>query len=153
MRTKINFVLIALSMCAVVFAEPSMKKPKVMVVPEEAFCINAGMYKLNHNGEKIADYKKAMQNNEQLNANDLAASFQDAVVDVLVSKTKRAIQEYNCKQVIVAGGVAANKGLRNSMQQMVNQLEGVTLTFPPFEYCTDNAAMIGVAAYFQINNK
>ena len=66
MRTKINFVLIALSMCAVVFAEPSMKKPKVMVVPEEAFCINAGMYKLNHNGEKIADYKKAMQNNEIL---------------------------------------------------------------------------------------
>ena len=94
-------------------------------------------------------HNKAQMKGETLNANDLASSFQDAVVDVLVSKTKRAIEEYNCKQVIVAGGVAANKGLRNSMQQMVNQLEGVTLTFPPFEYCTDNAAMIGVAAYFQ----
>ena len=94
-------------------------------------------------------HNKAQMKGETLNAFDLAASFQDAVVDVLVSKTKRAIEEYNCKQVIVAGGVAANRGLRNSMQQMVNDLEGVTLTFPPFEYCTDNAAMIGVAAYFQ----
>ena len=94
-------------------------------------------------------HNKANMKGETLNANDLAASFQDAVVDVLVSKTKRALEEYNCKQVIVAGGVAANKGLRKSMQDMVDQLEDVTLTFPPFEYCTDNAAMIGVAAYFQ----
>ena len=94
-------------------------------------------------------HNKAQMKGETLNSNDLAASFQDAVVDVLVSKTKRAIEEYNCKQVIVAGGVAANKGLRNNMQERVNHLEGVTLTFPPFEYCTDNAAMIGVAAYFQ----
>ena len=94
-------------------------------------------------------HNKALQKGEELNAYDLAASFQDAVVDVLVSKTKRAILEYNCKQVIVAGGVAANKGLRSEMQKMVESLDDVTLTFPPFEYCTDNAAMIGVAAYFQ----
>ena len=94
-------------------------------------------------------HNKAQQKGEELNAFDLAASFQDAVVDVLVSKTKRAILEYNCKQVIVAGGVAANKGLRSEMQKMVESLDDVTLTFPPFEYCTDNAAMIGVAAYFQ----
>lgn len=94
-------------------------------------------------------HNKAEQNGETLNANDLAASFQDAVVDVLVSKTKRAIEEYNCKQVIVAGGVAANKGLRNAMKEMIEKQKDVTLTFPPFEYCTDNAAMIGVAAYFQ----
>lgn len=94
-------------------------------------------------------HNKAQQKGEELNAFDLAASFQDAVVDVLVSKTKRAILEHNCKQVIVAGGVAANKGLRSEMQKMVESLDDVTLTFPPFEYCTDNAAMIGVAAYFQ----
>ena len=94
-------------------------------------------------------HNKAQQKGEELNAYDLAASFQDAVVDVLVSKTKRALLEYNCKQVIVAGGVAANKGLRSEMQKMVESLNDVTLTFPPFEYCTDNAAMIGVAAYFQ----
>ena len=94
-------------------------------------------------------HNKALQKGEELNAYDLAASFQDAVVDVLVSKTKRAILEHNCKQVIVAGGVAANKGLRSEMQKMVESLDDVTLTFPPFEYCTDNAAMIGVAAYFQ----
>ena len=94
-------------------------------------------------------HNKALQKGEELNAYDLAASFQDAAVDVLVSKTKRAILEYNCKQVIVAGGVAANKGLRSEMQKMVESLDDVTLTFPPFEYCTDNAAMIGVAAYFQ----
>lgn len=94
-------------------------------------------------------HNKALQKGEELNANDLAASFQDAVVDVLVTKTKRAITEYNCKQVIVAGGVAANKGLRKAMSTMVDELSDVILTFPPFEYCTDNAAMIGVAAYFQ----
>ena len=94
-------------------------------------------------------HNKALQKGEELNAYDLAASFQDAVVDVLVSKTKRAILEHNCKQVIVAGGVAANKGLRSEMQKMVESLDDVTLTFPSFEYCTDNAAMIGVAAYFQ----
>ena len=94
-------------------------------------------------------HNKALQKGEELNAYDLAASFQDAVVDVLVSKTKRAILEHNCKQVIVAGGVAANKGLRSEMQKMVESLDDVTLTFSPFEYCTDNAAMIGVAAYFQ----
>ena len=94
-------------------------------------------------------HNKALQKGEELNAYDLAASFQDAVVDVLVSKTERAILEHNCKQIIVAGGVAANKGLRSEMQKMVECLDDVTLTFPPFEYCTDNAAMIGVAAYFQ----
>ena len=98
-------------------------------------------------------HNKANMKGEELNANDLAASFQDAVVDVLVSKTKRAVLEYGAKQIIVAGGVAANKGLRKGLSEMVQTLDDVLLTFPPFEYCTDNAAMIGVAAYFQIKNK
>lgn len=53
---------------AMLTAQQAPKKPKVMVVPEEAFCINSGMYKLNHDGEKIADYKKAMQHNDVLDA-------------------------------------------------------------------------------------
>lgn len=86
---------------------------------------------------------------EELNANDLAASFQEAVVDVLCEKTIRAAKEYKAKQIIVAGGVAANKGLRSELTNEVNKVEGLRITFPSFKYCTDNAAMIGVAGYFQ----
>ena len=94
---------------------------------------------------------KAKEKNEELNKNDLAASFQDAVVDVLVSKTKRATEEFNTKQVIVAGGVAANKGLRKGLNDAFSNTD-VKVTFPEFKYCTDNAAMIGAAAYFMIKN-
>lgn len=90
---------------------------------------------------------------EELNANDLAASFQDAVVDVLREKTMRAASEFKAKQIIVAGGVAANKGLRKVLQDSVDEYNKnnnkIILTFPSFKYCTDNAAMIGVAGYFQ----
>ena len=86
---------------------------------------------------------------EELNANDLAASFQEAVIDVLCEKTIRAAKEYKAKQIIVAGGVAANKGLRIALTNEVNKVDGLRITFPSFKYCTDNAAMIGVAGYFQ----
>ena len=86
---------------------------------------------------------------EELNANDLAASFQEAVIDVLCEKTIRAAKEYQAKQIIVAGGVAANKGLRAALTNEVNKVDGLRITFPSFKYCTDNAAMIGVAGYFQ----
>lgn len=93
-------------------------------------------------------HHKAMQKGETLNYNNLAASFQQAVVDVLVYKTKKATLEYNVKQVIIAGGVAANKGLRNLMKEEMDNL-GIKLTVPAFKYCTDNAAMIAVAGYFK----
>jgi N6-L-threonylcarbamoyladenine synthase len=90
---------------------------------------------------------------EVLNANDLAASFQDAVVDVLREKTMRAAKVFGAKQIIVAGGVAANKGLRKTLEKAVEEYNqkqtDLILTFPSFKYCTDNAAMIGVAGYFQ----
>ncbi len=92
---------------------------------------------------------KLNMKNEELNANDLAASFQDAVVDVLREKTMRAAKEFGAKQIIVAGGVAANKGLRKALEEAVEKEENLILTFPSFKYCTDNAAMIGVAGYFQ----
>ena len=90
---------------------------------------------------------------EELNANDLACSFQDAVLDVLREKTMRAAKVFGAKQIIVAGGVAANKGLRKVLQDAVDEFNknknDLILTFPSFKYCTDNAAMIGVAGYFQ----
>ena len=62
MKKLLYLTISIFGLCSMVCAQQqSMKKPKIMVVPEEAFCINAGMFKLNHQGDKIADYKKAMQ--------------------------------------------------------------------------------------------
>lgn len=95
----------------------------------------------------------AKQKGEELNRNDLATSFQAAVVDVLVAKTIRAAKEYNVKQVILAGGVAANSGLRKNLQIAVSeQLQDVELVIPPLSLCGDNAAMIGAAAFLNIDN-
>ena len=88
----------------------------------------------------------ANQRGETIDANNLAASFQNAVIDVLVSKTVLAATMHNVKQVIIAGGVAANKGLRSAMQEAMNNLN-IKLTVPQFKYCTDNAAMIAAAGY------
>ncbi|MFU0789197.1 MAG: tRNA (adenosine(37)-N6)-threonylcarbamoyltransferase complex transferase subunit TsaD [Virgibacillus proomii] len=86
----------------------------------------------------------AKQRGEQLNSEDIAASFQASVVDVLTTKTVRAAKQYKVKQVIVAGGVAANKGLRNAMEREFSKLE-IPLQIPPLHLCTDNAAMIAAA--------
>ena len=90
----------------------------------------------------------ANQRGETIDANNLAASFQNAVIDVLVSKTSKAATMYNVNQVIIAGGVAANKGLRSAMQEEMDKI-GIKLTVPQFKYCTDNAAMIAAAGYNQ----
>jgi N6-L-threonylcarbamoyladenine synthase len=79
----------------------------------------------------------------------LAASFQDAVVDVLAVKTRLAAQEYHVKQVLLAGGVAANTALRARLEQELLPLN-VRLSYPPIEFCTDNAAMIASAAFFHL---
>ena len=88
----------------------------------------------------------ANQRGETIDANNLAASFQNAVIDVLVSKTCLAAKQFDVKQVIIAGGVAANKGLRSAMQEAMDDLN-IKLTVPQFKYCTDNAAMIAAAGY------
>jgi N6-L-threonylcarbamoyladenine synthase len=76
---------------------------------------------------------------------DLAASFQAAVVDVLVSKTMRAAQVYKAKEILVAGGVSANKALRDAF---LAQKE-FPVHIPRISLCTDNAAMIASAGYFR----
>lgn len=87
------------------------------------------------------------QRNEELNVNDLCASFQDSVTEVLVNKTFKAAEEYNVKQIIVAGGVSANKGLKERFFAENN--DRFEICIPSIKYCTDNAAMIGVAGYYQ----
>jgi len=79
----------------------------------------------------------------------LAASFQEAVVDVLAVKTRLAAQEYHVKQVILAGGVAANANLRARLEQELRPLK-IRLSYPPIEFCTDNAAMVAGAAFFHL---
>ncbi len=76
---------------------------------------------------------------------DLAASFQAAVVEVLVEKTSRAAQEFEARLVLLAGGVAANELLRS---EIVHRCP-VKVRFPPLQYCTDNAAMVASAGFFR----
>ncbi len=80
----------------------------------------------------------------------LAASFQEAIVDVLAVKTRLAAQEFGVKQVVLAGGVAANVRLRNRIEQELLPLS-IQLSYPPIEFCTDNAAMIAGAAFFHLS--
>ena len=87
------------------------------------------------------------QRENTINVEDLCTTFQNRVVTVLTKKTMRALKEYNVKNLIVAGGVSANKGLRSKLEEECKK-EKINLSFPKLEYCTDNAAMIGAAAYF-----
>ena len=76
---------------------------------------------------------------------DLCASFQRAVVEVLVEKSMRGLEQFNLSTLVVCGGVAANRGLRERLSQE-SARRGYSVIFPAFAYCTDNAAMIGCAA-------
>lgn len=87
------------------------------------------------------------QRGNEIRKADLACSFQRRVCEILVKKTKRAIETYQIQNLIVAGGVAANKGLREALTVMSKEIN-VPVHFPPMKYCTDNAAMIAVAGYY-----
>ena len=71
----------------------------------------------------------------------IAKAFQDAVIDTLVIKCKRAMQASNCKNLVVAGGVGANFALRNRLKEAMQKI-GVEVNFPKLEFCTDNGVMI-----------
>ena len=79
---------------------------------------------------------------------DIAASFQKAVTDVLVERTIKAAKEHRVQKVAIAGGVASNSALRQAMQEACDK-EQLYLSYPSPIYCTDNAAMIGVAGYYE----
>ena len=85
---------------------------------------------------------------EEYNTADIAASFQKAVTDVLVENAMRAVKEYGLNKFAIAGGVASNSTLREAMKNACDK-EGIEFYHPSPIYCTDNAAMIGVAAYYE----
>ncbi len=82
---------------------------------------------------------------------DIAMSFQNAVVDVLTSKALRACKQYQCKTISLSGGVAANRPLRKSLENLCIT-NNMTFIVPDFELCTDNAQMIALAAYFNLRS-
>ncbi|UOB20258.1 tRNA (adenosine(37)-N6)-threonylcarbamoyltransferase complex transferase subunit TsaD [Macrococcus armenti] len=99
---------------------------------------SAVINKLHNLKQKGIAYKKE----------DVAASFQESVIDVLTEQTFKALEAYEINQLLICGGVAANRGIRSRMEQICED-KGVKLLIPPLNLCTDNAAMIGAAAYYE----
>ena len=97
----------------------------------------------------INKFKDRIARNEALPLADIAASFQEAIVDVLVSKTMRAAGAWGASAVSVTGGVSANSRLREAFQETCRQ-KGVKVFFPKLSLCTDNAAMIAAAGYARL---
>lgn len=100
--------------------------------------IKSAVINLAHNEE---------QRGNKIRKSDLACSFQNRVIEILTKKTMRALKEYNVKNLIIAGGVSANKELRSRFDELCTQ-NNINLTIPNIKYCTDNAAMIATAGYF-----
>ena len=119
---------------------PAIKLPRAW--------LEEGSYDFSFSGLKSAvinTVHNAEQRGEKIEPADLAASFQSAVIDVLITKTVKATEELKVKQVVLAGGVAANKGLRQALQEQFAGNTEVELVIPPLSLCTDNAAMIAAA--------
>ena len=99
------------------------------------------MYFIRDNQKNNPDFIKE-------NLDDICASVQYSIVQILMNKLKKAAKQYNIKEVAIAGGVSANSGLRNALQAQEAEL-GWKTYIPAFVYCTDNAAMIAMAGYFK----
>lgn len=90
----------------------------------------------------------AAQKNEEIDVPVLAATVRQKVCDILIDKTMSAVREENAKTVVIAGGVSANSELRERMLKKCRE-EGIKLYFPELKYCGDNAAMVGVQAFYE----
>ncbi len=88
----------------------------------------------------------------KFNLSDVAASYQEAIVDTLIDKLKYQIEKTSVKNITIAGGVAANKRFRFKLDDMKKDLD-LIIKFPDIKYCTDNAAMIAMAGYYRLINK
>lgn len=116
--------------------------------------INANNFEFSFSGLKTAvlyTIQKLKSGNAKTKA-DLAASVQQAIVDVLIAKLEKSIQRFKPKTIMLGGGVAANKLLRERFKVLANTYK-LKASIPEFQYCTDNAAMIGLAAYYRLKNK
>lgn len=87
------------------------------------------------------------QRGNDIRVEDMCTSFQNRVVSVIVKKTIRALKEYNCHNLVLAGGVAANSYLRSEISTACEE-NNIAFSYPRIAYCTDNAAMIGAAGYY-----
>ncbi|MBD5463817.1 MAG: tRNA (adenosine(37)-N6)-threonylcarbamoyltransferase complex transferase subunit TsaD [Lachnospiraceae bacterium] len=122
----------------------------------EAICfprakVGNAEYDFSFSGLKSAvlNYLNSCQmKGEEINVADVAASFQKAVIDVLVEHSMEAVRKYGYKKFAIAGGVASNSGLRKAFEEAC-QKDGIEFYHPSPVYCTDNAAMIGTAAYYE----
>ena len=116
--------------------------------------VDGSPYDFSFSGLKSAvlnHINHAKMTGEEIHVPDLVASFQSSVVDSLVSRTVAAAKEYGYKQVAIAGGVASNTALRAEMERACKRA-GLKCCYPPPVLCTDNAAMIGAAAYYEYRN-
>ena len=123
--------------------------PHAIVFPKAK--IDGAPYDFSFSGVKSAVLNFINQNKMQgkeIHAADLAASFQQSVVDVLVEHTMLAAKDYQMDKVAIAGGVASNGTLRQAMKEACEK-NGLKFYHPSPIFCTDNAAMIGVAAYYE----
>lgn len=128
---------------AVSGSSPAIRFPRAWLEPES--------YDFSFSGLKsavLAALNSAKMKGEELAVDEVAAAFQQSVVEVLVEKSVRAVKQYGARQLLLAGGVAANRGLRRALVERC-AVESIPLLVPSFEYCTDNAAMIGAAAYLK----
>lgn len=111
---------------------------------------NDAGYDFSFSGLKssVLNYLNSMKmKNEEIVVEDVCASFQEAVVDILSKKAVKACNENGYKIITLSGGVASNSALREKMNERCKQ-NGIELKFPPLVLCTDNAAMIGCAGYY-----
>ena len=113
--------------------------------------VEDSVYDFSFSGLKSAvlNYINSMEmKKEEINVPDLAASFQKAVIDVLLEHSMDAVSSYGLKKFAIAGGVASNSSLRKAFEERCAK-EGIEFYHPSPVYCTDNAAMIGAAAYYE----
>jgi N6-L-threonylcarbamoyladenine synthase len=97
---------------------------------------------------------KQLQLNPQFindNRDDICASIQYTIINILMNKLKKAAEEHNITEIAIAGGVSANSGLREALMKLKTEI-GWNIYIPKFEYCTDNAAMIAITGYFKYLN-
>ncbi len=120
----------------------SFDLPRAMLEPDSLDFSFSGMKSAVLNILNTAKMK-----NENIDINNIAASFQQATIDVLVKKSIRALERYEVKTFALAGGVAANSMLRASLKEEMDQRK-IPLIFPSPIFCTDNGAMIAMAGYF-----
>ncbi|MWC30389.1 tRNA (adenosine(37)-N6)-threonylcarbamoyltransferase complex transferase subunit TsaD [Paenibacillus sp. MMS18-CY102] len=99
----------------------------------------------------LAAINQARMKGETLRTAALARGFQESVIDVLIGKSMRAVREFGARQLLLCGGVAANRGLRTALAASCKEAQ-IPLLVPPFELCTDNGAMIGAAAHLKWKN-